>query len=378
MSAPSVVGLNALFLDPGVSGGSETYLRCLVPALVAAFPGIRFEIATTRRGAAALGTADWADSVKLFRLPCDDDEPIQRTLVEQITLPRLARARGWEVLHSLGNRAPLRAGAVSVVTVHDVIFFEYRTMGAVSTHGMRWAVRVAAAGADAVISVSDASADAISRTLSFERARITPVPHGPGGTPGRAAPAAVVAGRYGLLGGRVVLCVAAKRPHKNHRLLIEALPRLPGDVRLVLVGYDEGYGSELARAAAAAGQGDRVRLLDYVGEDELEALWELATCAAFPTRAEGFGLPVLEAMRRGVPIACSDIRVLREVAGGAGRYFDPDDPAGAAAAIGAALRSDKPDARGLERAAQFTWERSAQQTVAVYERALRYRSCTSR
>jgi len=365
-----VVGLNALFLDPGVSGGTETYLRRLVPAMVSEFPEIRFEIATTRRGAPALSSSDWADSVNVLRLPCDDDEPVRRTLLEQVTLPRMAWARRWDVLHSLGNRAPWRAGAVSVVTIHDVIFFEHRTMGAVSTYGMRWAVRVAAAGADALITGSEAAADDVGRTLSFDRARITAVPHGPGGPRAQAAPAAAIAARHGLTGTRVVVCVGAKRPHKNQRLLIEALPRLPGDVRLVLIGYDEGYGAELWRAAEALGCDDRLRLIGYVPAAELEAMWEIAACAAFPTRAEGFGLPVLEAMRRGVPVACSDIPVLREVAGDAGFFFDPDDSADAAAAIDAALRSAKPETAGLERAKRFTWERSAQQTVAVYERAI--------
>src|SRR5215213_7218614 len=135
MSWPRLAGLNALFLDPDVSGGSETYLRALVPELVRGFPGTRFELATTRRGAAALAAEDWAGEVGLLRLPCDDDEPARRTLAEQVTLPRLARSRGWEVLHSLSNRAPRRAGAASVVTVHDAIFFHHRTMGLVSTYG---------------------------------------------------------------------------------------------------------------------------------------------------------------------------------------------------------------------------------------------------
>ena len=83
----------------------------------------------------------------------------------------------------------------------------------------------------------------------------------------------------------------------------------------------------------------------------------VAACAAFPTRGEGFGLPVVEAMRRGVPVACSDLPVLREVGEDVPHYFDPDDPAAAAAAIRAAMEDGGAGRRGRERAAAFSWAR---------------------
>jgi glycosyltransferase involved in cell wall biosynthesis len=369
VSAPRKVGFNALFFDPGVSGGSETYLRALVPALVEGNPAVQFELATTRRGARALSDEPWADSVALLRLPCDDDEPARRTLVEQILLPRLARRRGWDVLHSLANRGPARTAQPSVVTVLDVIFFHHRTMGLVSTHGMRWAVRGAVAGADAIIAISEAAADDIATTLGVDRARITAIPLGPGREP--SAPAnPSIRRRLGLEQARIVLCVAAKRPHKNQGLLVAALPELPPDLHAVLVGHDEGYGAELRATARNLGVADRVHLVDYLPDEQLEGLWASAGCACFPTRAEGFGLPVLEAMRRGVPVACSDIPVLREVAGDAAHYFDPSDPKAAASAIEEAMADRSAGSRGKERSAGFTWERAAARTFSVYERAL--------
>jgi glycosyltransferase involved in cell wall biosynthesis len=364
---PGRIGINALFLDPGVSGGSETYLRGLMPALVEALPGTRLEIATSRRGAAALAREDWASEVGLLRLRCDDDEPVRRTVIEHAVLPRLAREREWALLHSLANRGPARAGTAHVLTVLDVIFFHHRTMGFVSRHGMRLAVRAAATRADALLTISEAAAGDIAATLGVDRGRITVTPLGVE-APRAAAPADAVRTRLGLDGARVVLCVAVKRPHKNQRLLVEALPLLPDDVQLVLVGYDEGYGRELGDTAARLGVTTRVRQLGYTAAPELEALWALADCAAFPTRAEGFGLPVLEAMRRGVPVACSDIPVLREVAAAAASYFDPSDPAAAAAAIDRVLGDPDAGSRGLLRAEGFTWARTAAATVDVYER----------
>jgi glycosyltransferase involved in cell wall biosynthesis len=363
------VGINALFLDPAVSGGSETYIRGLLPALIKTLPRTRFEVATTRRGASALAREDWAGEVKLIRLPCDDDQPLRRTVIEHAVLPRLARERGWKLVHSLANRGPVRAGTVHVLTVLDVIYFHHRTMGLLSTHGMRLAVRAAARHADALITISDAAADDIAATLGVERARITAAALGVGRPPERPSPDGARR-RLGLEKARVVLCVAAKRPHKNQRLLVEALTVLPGDVHLVLVGHDEGYGAELTAAADRLGVAARLRQLGYVPDPELESLWALADCAAFPTRAEGFGLPILEALRRGIPVACSDIAVLREVAGDAARFFDPGDSAAAAAAIEAAMADPDAGPLAMKRAGRFSWDSTAAATAGVYERAL--------
>ncbi|MGH2714447.1 MAG: glycosyltransferase family 4 protein [Thermoleophilaceae bacterium] len=365
------VGLGALFLDPGVTGGSETYLHGLVPSMVRLRPDLRFELATTRRGGEALAREDWAAEVELLSLPCDDDEPFRRTWFERAGLRRLARRRGWSLLHSLSNRGPRRAGIPHVLTVHDVIFFHERTMGALSTHGMRWAVRTAASKADAVIAGSRVAAEDVARTLGLDAGRLHVVPHGagrPATTPG--PPPEEVRRRFGLGPGPVLLCVGAKRPHKNQVLLASALPALPGDVQVVMVGHDEGYGAEIAAAAVAGDVEERVHLLDYVSDEELEGLWGVASCAVLPTRAEGFGLPVLEGLRRGVPVACSDIPVLREIGGDVAHYFDPDDPASAAAAIRAALADPETATRGRAHAARFTWDRAAEATLGVYGRVL--------
>jgi glycosyltransferase involved in cell wall biosynthesis len=236
---------------------------------------------------------------------------------------------------------------------------------------VRCVVPTAAARADAVIAGSRVAADDVARTLGIDAGRLHVVPHGPGRpltTPG--PPPEEVRRRFGLGPGPALLCVGAKRPHKNQVLIARALPALPGDAQVVMVGHDEGYGAEIASTASRLGVARRVHLLDWLPDDDLEALWRMASCAAFPTLAEGFGLPVLEAMRRGVPVACSDIPVLREVGGHAARYFDPHAPAEAAAAIEAA-RAD-PDAaeKGRARAGSFTWERAAEATLEVYERAV--------
>jgi glycosyltransferase involved in cell wall biosynthesis len=362
------VGLNALFFDPGVSGGSETYLRELVPALAAARPDVELHVVSGPRGTAALRAAGWEDFVRLVQLPANDRERVRKTVAEQLVLPRLARRRGWDLLHSLSNLAPIRPPHPSVLTLHDVIFFTAPTFGWVSNLGMRQVVARAAPRADAVIALTHAARAEIAEVLGLDPDRIAVVPHGVGRT-GAVSPASNAAARHRLPAGTIVLCVAAVRRQKNQALLASALIHLPADVSVVCVGQLEGYEREVEAVAARLGVADRLRMLGAVSDQDLEAIWDRAGCAAFPTRAEGFGLPVVEAMRRGVPVACSDIPVLREVAGDAARYFDPDDPRGAAEAITGALRDPGLTDAGRARARRFSWEATAEATFEVYERA---------
>jgi glycosyltransferase involved in cell wall biosynthesis len=350
-----------MFLDPGRSGGPETYLRELVSAMAARSDGLEIEIATTRRGAKALRADGFADIAKIHELPADEGERVARLHAEQIAVPRLARERGWHVIHSLANTGPLRAPVPHVLTLHDVIFFRHRTLARVSTFGLRPLVRQAARRASLILTVSESSRTEIIETLGIPEDRIVVAPSGPGRSPAPAAPEAEVRERFGLAHARLVLSVGAIRPHKNQQLLVEALHDLPGFV-LVLAGDPE--------AKLGSPPHERVQVVGYVPDRELEALWQIADCAAFATLAEGFGLPVLEAMRRGVPVACSDLPVLREVGGDVPHYFDPRDAAAAAAAIQAA--AGDPDAReaGPAQARHFTWERAAAMTVAAYERVL--------
>jgi glycosyltransferase involved in cell wall biosynthesis len=178
------------------------------------------------------------------------------------------------------------------------------------------------------------------------------------------------------LGGRtLVLAVSTNLPHKNLAVLMEALAQVPPPRRPVLavVGHGTDDGT-LAERAAAVGVSEDVRLLGRCPADQLELLYVLADCLVVPSLHEGFGLPVLEAMARSLPVVCSDIRTLREVAGEAACYFDPRAPGQVAAAITCVLDDPRLAAglreRGRARAASFSWTAVAQETLASYRRAL--------
>jgi alpha-1,3-rhamnosyl/mannosyltransferase len=230
--------------------------------------------------------------------------------------------------------------------------------------------------ASQVVAVSHAAASDLVEGLGLDPARITVAPHGVrcptvGVT---SADQEAMRVRFGLGAGPVVLCVAQKRPYKNQEALVRALGRL-GDpsVRLVLAGAATDYEQRLRELASATGVAERVVMTEWLSDADLEAFYALARCVALPSRMEGFGLPILEAMARDTPVACSDIPSLREVAGDAAVLFDPDDDQAVTAAVGRLLADDAlcEDLirRGRERASAFTWEATADATVEAYRRA---------
>jgi glycosyltransferase involved in cell wall biosynthesis len=182
----------------------------------------------------------------------------------------------------------------------------------------------------------------------------------------------------------IVLSVSAMRPHKNLARLIGALgliadaapERMPAAQRplVVVPGYPTPYEDELRGRAEHLGLADDVRLLGWVDGPTLEGLYSAAACFAFPSLYEGFGLPVLEAMARGVPVACSGRGALDEVAGDAALRFDPESEASIAAAVERLLTDPEEAERlrraGPERAARYTWAATAAGTIASYRRAL--------
>jgi glycosyltransferase involved in cell wall biosynthesis len=372
------VGLNLTYLVAD-SGGSGTYARELVPALIEAEPRIEL---TAWVGATAPGdlmSEPWAGEVTWVRLPVPGVGTPWHLWYELVAIAFAARRRRLDLVHGLAYLAPVvHPGVASVITILDVIWLHHPETAGKRFHAvMRTLTPLLGRTSDRVIAISEAARDDIAGTLGLDAGKFDVTPLGIRLPPPEEAEADAdaVRERLGLGPEPIVLCVAAKRAHKNLHGLIRALALLPEPrPRLVLPGSSNDYELELAALARELGIEDDVSFPGWISDEDLEALYRVASCFVLPTFQEGFGLPVLEAMARGVPVACSDIPVLREVAAEAAILFDPYDPASIAAAI-TSLSNDAELARelvehGRERCRAFTWERTAMATLASYRRAL--------
>jgi glycosyltransferase involved in cell wall biosynthesis len=371
------VGLNLVYLVPGEVGGMEVYARELIPALVRERPDLDL-VAFIGREAAEAGDGPWGELIPAVTVPVRSRNRVEWVLGEQRHLPRLAAREGVQLVHSLASTAPAWGPFRRVVTIHDLIYraFPEAHFGLRSL-GMRALVPLAARRSHRVLADSRSTRDDLMRWLGTPPERIDVVPLGVRPAPAVAAtPEAELRARLDAGDRPLVLSVSAKRPHKNLAALLDALALMPlaGRPLLVVPGYPTPYEAELRHRAAARGAGSDVRWLDWVSGADLEGHYAAAGCFVFPSLYEGFGLPVLEAMSRGVPVACSDRSSLPEVVGDAALVFDAEDPRSIAEAmrrlLGDPELAERLRTAGRARAARFTWGSTARGTAAAYERAL--------
>jgi len=306
-----------------------------------------------------------------FLLPIGPTVGFLRAVVE----PLLLALDGIDVYLAPNFFPPRRHAAAQrrlVVTVHDLAFRRLpKTVQRETLDNLeRWLPPTLVA-ADAIIAVSQATADDLHELLGVGARRVHVVHEGVDPVFARAAVAVPVG-----LPERFLLFVSTLEPRKNLVGLLAGFERAvadgyPGD--LVLVGRWGWRTEDARRAFAGSPVRDRIHRLDNVDRTALNAALRRAEALLFPSLLEGFGLPVLEAMACGLPVITSNRSSLPEVAGDAALYVDADDPADIAAAINRlagdpALRAGLAEA-GRRRAALFTWERAAEATASVLRRA---------
>ncbi len=364
------------------AGGALTYARELIAALVGLEAGTRVTAFVTAAAPAELLAETRGGAVAFVRVPGGGPAgPPWSTLgalaAQWLLEPVRCGRRGVDVLHGPANAVAPLAPVATVATVLDLTWIhEPGSIALPDRIPMQVATRVSARCADRLIAISRAGRDDLVATLGVDPGRIdvTPlgvrVPAAEGGTP-----APELRRRLGLGDGRLVLCVAQKRSHKNLAALVRVLGRLEAsDATLVLPGAPTPHEAELRALATALGVGGRVRFLGWLSDGDLDGLYRAAAAFVLPSRLEGFGLPIAEAMARGLPVACSEVSALPEVAGGAALLFDPGDDGQIAATIDRLLADRGLAAelarRGRERAAALTWAETARATFASYRRAI--------
>jgi glycosyltransferase involved in cell wall biosynthesis len=326
--------------------GDETYVAALLREFAPLLDGEEI-MAITRRPDLV------PDGVEAVELPA-------RSQILRMTfgLPHVLRHLRPDLAHFL-YAIPLGYRGRAVVTVHDLSFERLPdVMGVRDRLLFRTQVPRAVRRAERVLTGSERTKRDLIERYAVPESRIVVTPYG-------------VDPFYRPDGprheGRYALFVGAIQPRKDPQAALEALALLNGDLRLVLVGPEKRGGAEVRETIRRLGLQDRVDLPGHVERDELAALYRGAACLVFPSRYEGFGLPVVEAMASGTPVVAARAGAVPEVAGDAAVLVEPGDPVALAGGIERALADrERLVAAGLERAGRYSWAETARQTLEVY------------
>jgi glycosyltransferase involved in cell wall biosynthesis len=368
------IGINAFFLSLPATGSGQ-YTRHLLQALVRAEPGNEYLPITPHARLQA---------EQAFHLP--PPPRIARNLAkvwfEQVSFPRACRRRSVDVAHVPHFAPPLYPTVPTIVTIHDLIpMFLDAYRGSALVRVYTRLVATGARRAHAIITDSECSRKDIVRRLGIPPSRVHVIylaaeerfrPVEDGSRRGS------VRRRYGLP-ERYVLYLGGFDQRKNVPTLIRAFARvretLDDSHRLVIAGRLPKRASPLfpdpRRVVAELGQGEAIRFVGWVAEEDRPALYSGAACFVYPSLYEGFGLPPLEAMACGVPVIASNASSLPEVVGEAGLLVDPRDVDALAGAMTAVLSDEDLRARlrqkGIAQAKRFSWEKTARETLGVYQ-----------
>ena len=282
-----------------------------------------------------------------------------------------------QLFHSLAQRPPAFHFRREIVTVFDIFPITGENYSTSDFRKKFSALLLQAVDRAArVITASHATEGLLISRAQVPPEKIRVIPLGVDPPAVALSPEERLQERTRILGdkGEMVLSVGVLQTRKNTLNMLKALKTLPAKYKLVLSGGN-GYGSDaIHEFIRAESLGERVKLLGFVDDTQLAHLYQAASVFLFPSLEEGFGIPVLEAMASGVPVVTSNVSSMPEVGGEAALYVDPHDPADIAQRVvqaveDSALRAGSVQ-MGLARAREFTWRRTAEATLAVYEEIL--------
>jgi glycosyltransferase involved in cell wall biosynthesis len=372
---PAKVGVNLLWLVPGEVGGSEEYTVRLLGALADLAPD-DLDVTLYVNGRFCGTHQALADRFRTVVAPIAGSSRLVRVAAESTWLAARTLQDRVRVVHHAGGTMPPIRTAPGIITLHDLQPITHpERFGMVKRTYIRLLAPRSLRAAAAVVCLTDFTAGDAVGIAGVDPSRVRLVPCGvddPGAGPDTLVQDAVLE-RHGLLGSPFILYPAITYAHKNHETLVAAFARLADDhpdARLVLTGGEGSFEPVVRAAVAAYGLTGRVVRTGRIPEDELDVLYRRAAMLAFPSRYEGFGLPVVEAMVRGCPVVASRAGALESVAGDAAVLVDPLDAGAWAEALADLL--DEPERRtvlsrlGVERARRFRWPEAAASLAAVY------------
>ncbi len=364
------IGINALYLIPGGVGGTEIYLRHLLAALAAADHENEYLVFTNRETDA--GLTPEAANFRAVPQPVRAAFRPGRILWEQTGLPLAAAARRLDVLLNPGFTAPCVCACPQVTVFHDLQHKRhpehFRWFDLPFWRALLW---TSAHRSRLLIADSEATRADLLRfyRLAPERIRVAPLGADP-------AFFEIARERQSVAIEPYFLCASTSHPHKGLAHLVRAFDRLRRarpEFRLVITGVRGFHAGAVESVVAELDLAGAVRLTGWIPREELYKLFRHAFAFVYPSTFEGFGLPVIEALAAGIPTACSAIEPLASLAGDAALGFEPASEDDLYQAL-ERLASDEAlrvrlAAEGPVRAAEFTWEKTAEKTLAALREA---------
>lgn len=369
------IGINALFMIPGVVGGTETYLRQTLLAAVKRYSEHEFIVFTNQenRNTFARDLKDF-DNVTLVETHLRARSRPHRVWYELFQLGPVAATQGIDVLWNPGNLACGRMPCAQVTTIHDLQFIrfpeEYPKMERwVTSFLTRHAIRCS----DRVLAISEFSRQEIVSWVSMDIDAIPISLEAADTSFSESLSGEFIAERVMTLlhsAEPYLLVVANTYPHKNVETAIRAFSEIADQIphRLVLLGKPRRGEPAVAAALAESAVRDRIVRIQQVSKTDLVALYQGSDLLVFPSKYEGFGLPVLEAMRAGIPVVSTRMGSIPEVGGDAIEYADADSPHELGQAI-VRMTQWSPEerasviAKARARADRFSWDETARVTV---------------
>jgi len=361
------IGINLLYLLPGIVGGTETYAAGLLSGLSKVDGENEYLVFVNSE------SVSWPmpgrENFRRVLCSVKASNRADRYFFEQARLPKVLKENGVDLVHSLGYVGPLRPPCPAVLTVPDL---NYRAIGDTmpwhKRHVLGSLVNQCARRAAEVITISNFSREEICRELKLARDKVTVTKLGPRDFFQRdhGGETAEVLREHGI-SGPYIAAFAGGSLHKNIPRLLEAYGTLRGKTghKLMLIGH-------LPRDIEKTSLPESVIATGYIPSKNLSPLLAGAEAFVLPSLYEGFGLPVLEAQQAGVPVVCSNAASLPEVAGEGALYFNPLSVLEMAEAIARVLKdktlSENLQKKGFENVASFSWEKAARETLVVYER----------
>lgn len=357
--------------------GLGNYSRLVLEELSGAFPDVEMRAYTPRlRDNARLATLRQRPNVR-FELPVK--HPLEPAAVWRTWgLPAQLRNDGVTLYHGLSNELPLsirKAGIPSVVTMHDVI---YRTMpecySAIDRNLYDWKYGRSCRLADRVIAISECTKRDIMRFYGVPEEKIDVIYQSCATQFKRqwSDEEKKELRRRLAMPQRYIVQVGTIEKRKNLELTVRALPGLPGELKLVVVGRATPYLDEVKKLSEELRVADRIRYIHDAVFADLPGICQCAVAIAYPSRYEGFGLPVIEGLESGRPVIAATGSCLEEAGGDAALYVAPDDVRGMTEALRAAtdgtLDLDAMRQRAARYTARFDTSRMAENIAAVYAR----------